>query len=300
MVWMLAPIYLLLPLALLFNLWKTDYAGRKLLVMEWLACLMFMSYIFFLGPWAIYNHYLRWLWPVLFLVVSFFVWRRYPGLPVKGPEKNKPYRFSMGISIALFLYFGVITAGALTGYRMPEQEKAVDLAFPMEDGVFTVGHGGASTAINYHHDVAPQAYANDITQLHWWGMRASGLSPENLKKYRIYGTPLYSPCSGEVTTAVDRYDDLPPQEDPDEEVSPAGNHVILSCDGTEVHLAHMKPGSVEVEEGQMVETGDRLGSVGNTGNTTEPHLHIHAERDGEGVPITFDGRFLKRNSLVFD
>ncbi|MGI9182408.1 MAG: hypothetical protein ACR2H9_18165 [Longimicrobiaceae bacterium] len=49
-----------------------------------------------------------------------------------------------------------------------------------------------------------------------------------------------------------------------------------------------------------------LGRVGNSGNTTQPHLHIHGERggtatsilDGEGVPIRFDGHFLVRNSLV--
>jgi hypothetical protein len=49
-----------------------------------------------------------------------------------------------------------------------------------------------------------------------------------------------------------------------------------------------------------------LGKVGNTGNTSEPPLHVHAVRtgsgtthDGEGVPIRFDGRFLVRNSLIF-
>lgn len=42
----------------------------------------------------------------------------------------------------------------------------------------------------------------------------------------------------------------------------------------------------------------QVGAVGNSGNTTEPHLHIHAEKDEEGIPIRFDGRFLVRNNLV--
>jgi len=62
-------------------------------------------------------------------------------------------------------------------------------------------------------------------------------------------------------------------------------------------MAHMKPGTVEEEK---VSTGDCFGEVGNTGNTTEPHLHIHAEIDAEGEPITFNDRFLKRNSVVFN
>ncbi len=40
-----------------------------------------------------------------------------------------------------------------------------------------------------------------------------------------------------------------------------------------------------------------IGKVGNSGNSSEPHLHIHAEKDGEGIPVLFDSRFLKRNYL---
>jgi hypothetical protein len=39
--------------------------------------------------------------------------------------------------------------------------------------------------------------------------------------------------------------------------------------------------------GQSVRAGDLLGEVGNSGNTTEPHLHIHAERDGLGLDLRF-------------
>ena len=38
--------------------------------------------------------------------------------------------------------------------------------------------------------------------------------------------------------------------------------------------------------------------VGNSGLTTEPHLHVHAERDNVAAPITFDGRWLVRNAIV--
>lgn len=51
--------------------------------------------------------------------------------------------------------------------------------------------------------------------------------------------------------------------------------------------------------GENLQKGQKIGLVGNSGNTTEPHLHMHAEKDGVGVPIQFDGRFLVRNSLVW-
>ena len=62
---------------------------------------------------------------------------------------------------------------------------------------------------------------------------------------------------------------------------------------------------MHVTVGEIVTTGDPLGEVGNSGNTSEPHLHIHAERggepgvilDGNSVPITIEGRFLVRNSV---
>ena len=68
----------------------------------------------------------------------------------------------------------------------------------------------------------------------------------------------------------------------------------------------MKEGSVAVKRGESVAEGELLGRVGNSGNTSEPHLHVHAVKtgsgsvlDGEGVPVLFDGRFPVRNGLIF-
>lgn len=56
----------------------------------------------------------------------------------------------------------------------------------------------------------------------------------------------------------------------------AGNHVIIRHDdGTAAFYAHLRKGSLSVEVGQRVVAGDPLGEVGNTGNSSEPHLHVH-------------------------
>lgn len=75
--------------------------------------------------------------------------------------------------------------------------------------------------------------------------------------------------------------------------------MILSCNGLQIEVAHLQRGSVRVKVGQNIHLGDGLGLVGNSGNTSEPHLHIHAvdPQTNEGVPITFDGRYPVRNSL---
>jgi murein DD-endopeptidase MepM/ murein hydrolase activator NlpD len=71
-------------------------------------------------------------------------------------------------------------------------------------------------------------------------------------------------------------------------------------------MAHLQSGSVAVAEGDNIQSGDRIGAVGNSGNTAEPHLHIHAQRagtadaplSGEPLPIRIDGRFLVRNDRL--
>jgi murein DD-endopeptidase MepM/ murein hydrolase activator NlpD len=73
-----------------------------------------------------------------------------------------------------------------------------------------------------------------------------------------------------------------------------GNHVIINIGGGYyAFYAHLKPGSIRVREGQRVKRGDIIGLVGNSGNSTEPHLHFHIS-DGdsplgsEGVPYRLD------------
>ena len=143
--------------------------------------------------------------------------------------------------------------------------------------------------------------ALDILRLDSTENRAA-FPARNLADYSIYRATVLSPCAGNVIRAVDGLPDLaPPARDPQ---NPAGNHVVLECHHVRVLLAHLKEESLLVARGEYVETGQHLGQVGNSGNTSEPHLHIHAESGlgeiltGEGIPITLDGRFLVRNSLI--
>jgi len=72
-----------------------------------------------------------------------------------------------------------------------------------------------------------------------------------------------------------------------------GNHVILQhADGIFAGFAHLRPGSVAVAVSQSVRTGDVLGRVGHTGNSTNPHLHFQLmDTDdllkAKGIPVAF-------------
>lgn len=219
------------------------------------------------------------------------------------PENWAPFRFgetwqekfSVGTYILVGVLYIPLSAYAFTGYTA--EEEAVALRFPLEDGVYIAGHGGSNPLINYHNLSETQEYAVDLLKLNAFGTRARGLRPETLDRYAIHGDTLHSPCSGQVKKAVShRPEHLPPKRD---EEHPAGNHVVLQCKGVRVYLAHLMPGSVAVDRGDIAGVGTPLGRIGNSGNSSEPHLHIHATRGGEGVPLTFNGRFLVRNSLVW-
>ncbi|MEU6047767.1 M23 family metallopeptidase [Streptomyces griseus] len=84
-----------------------------------------------------------------------------------------------------------------------------------------------------------------------------------------------------------------------------GNHVVLDLgDSTYAVYAHLQRGSLRVRPGDRVRAGQRLGRVGNSGNTTEPHLHFHL-MDGpdpdsaRGVPFTWRGVGVPANGETF-
>ena len=193
--------------------------------------------------------------------------------------------------------------------------RSVELAWPLAPGIYLVANGGAAASINAHAALLDPAhplhtgfggssYGVDLIAINTWGLRASSTMPADPARYRIFGTPVLAPCAGMVIQAVeDRPDRSVPEMD---ETHPEGNHVLMRCDGLDILLGHLRKGSVQVAAGQNLMPGQQIGEVGNSGESGEPHLHIHAQvpgtRDdqfsGAPVPILFQGRFLVRNDRV--
>jgi hypothetical protein len=190
--------------------------------------------------------------------------------------------------------------------RDPLRHEAIEISPPLDSGVYFVGQGGGSSEVNHHFLNESQQFALDILRLNWLTMRAWGFFPRQLGRYAIYGTRVLCPVAGVVTAVVDGLPDMDPlvQRDADHI---AGNHIVIRCARTDIFvgLAHLLAGSIQVRVGDAVSAGQPLARVGNSGNTTEPHLHIHAKSggapdsmlDGRGVPLHIRGRFLMRNDL---
>ncbi len=132
--------------------------------------------------------------------------------------------------------------------------------------------------------------------------------PAKNESYSTFGQKLLAVADGVVVETLDGLPDVPPGALPTditlEEMD--GNHVILDIgNGFFVNYAHMKQGSVAVREGERVRRGQVLGLLGNSGNTSMSHLHLHVS-DGpfvfasQGLPYVIDSFTLKGRAVLED
>jgi hypothetical protein len=217
------------------------------------------------------------------------------------------------VRIVIATFAVAVLVVAVMARRAPEGH-IVELQFPLRNGVYYVTGGGSVELLNSHlmtlkaerfRAYRGQSHGVDLVKLDAYGMRASGWLPADLARYVIYGDPVHAPCAGAVVQAEDGAPDMPPPQ-PDRTRIP-GNHVLLNCDGVHVLIGHLQPGTVRAQRGQWIDAGEIIGLVGNSGNSNEPHLHVHAQRpavagggpfSGEPLPILFNGRYLVRNDRI--
>lgn len=170
-----------------------------------------------------------------------------------------------------------LTAGLLIGQvhghvAGPGGPGAVTIASPLT-GAWFASQAGRNPATNHHRLFPGQAFAVDLVQL-VDGKTYRG-PKRRLASYAAFGEPVTAPASGRVVRAVS---DLPDNDIGDSDTArPAGNEVVLELrPGVYVLLAHLQAGSVAVRVGQSIEQGDPIGRIGNSGNSSEPHLHLQA------------------------
>jgi hypothetical protein len=166
-------------------------------------------------------------------------------------------------------------------------------------------HGTSRFGTAYAIDLVPVDDHNQSAKPSWRTL----LATEPASAFVGFGRPVSAPISG---TVVATHDDEP---DHDASRSPvaylffalgqasrlragiaavAGNHVVIeaSSGGPYVLMAHLQRGSLLVSVGQGIEVGDPVGACGNTGNSTQPHVHLQAVdslnwESANAIPIVF-------------
>jgi Peptidase family M23 len=163
-----------------------------------------------------------------------------------------------------------------------------DLILPFLDKWYVLW-GGRTVVENYHAVHPGQQFASDfLIARNNYTYKGD---PLDNRSYFCYEEPVYAPGNGTVTVCEKNIpDNVPGVMNPDQ---PLGNYVILDHGNGEFSfLAHFKTESIVVTEGQRVVMGEFLGLCGNSGNSSEAHLHYHMQSsadfsDGLGLPAQF-------------
>lgn len=174
-------------------------------------------------------------------------------------------------------------------------------------------HGTHSFATAYAIDFLPVTESGGTAPITFGSL----LRPEPAERFPGFGRPILAPVDGVVIATHD--------SEPDHHAhrglpsiryaltqrrrartgweALAGNHVLIERRGTMVALCHLRQSSITVGPGQKVRIGDMLGACGNSGNSTEPHLHVQAMDSHEieranAVHITFEGSLPANGEVI--
>lgn len=159
--------------------------------------------------------------------------------------------------------------------NLPKLERnKTELILPFNEE-WTVFWGGDTKELNYHVESEAQKNAFDIviTDLNGKTFEMDGKTNED---YYAFGKELIAPCDAEVVLVVDGVkDNIPGELNP---IYVPGNTVILKTANNEyLFFAHFKQNSIVVKQGQKVKQRELLGLCGNSGNSSEAHLHFHIQ-----------------------
>ena len=247
-------------------------------------------------------------------------------------ESNRIYRADyawgdalLGLEVVVSPDEGVIGFSVALREVLPPDpalhlEPAVTLRLPAS-GPLLVAGGGPAEFQNYHAATPAQRHALDL--LVWENgatYRNDGMTNGD---YLVWGFDILAPADGRVAAVLNDQPDIVPlvaqgaaaasASSGSETASsnPAGNHVVLEvAPGTCIVLAHLQRGSIVVNVGDRVSAGERLGLVGNSGKSSEPHIHMHAQTGPDlldpaaiGLPLIFtsylaDGQLVDSGSPV--
>jgi biotin carboxyl carrier protein len=203
----------------------------------------------------------------------------------------------------------------LESVAVPVTTESVAIGPPLRGGVWLAANGPANES-GHRRALIPiagvpsiaQRFAIDYVRMNDESKTFSGDQLKN-ESYLAEGNDALAVANGTVVAVKDSIPENVPGVNsravPITLETVGGNHVIIDIGGGYyAFYAHLKPGSLRVKKGDTVKRGQVVGLVGNTGNSTEPHLHFHIS-DGnsplgsEGVPYRYDSFEIVGNCRTF-
>ena len=203
---------------------------------------------------------------------------------------------------------------AAAQYRPDPRGRPVPLSLPFTGG-WLVGRTPALRIPSHGTHFLGQTFAMDFVAVDTRRRTATGrdwrtaLAVEPVDRFLGFGQPKLAPADGRVVAVHDGEPDHPARRSPltllpygltqgvrlREGVNAiTGNSVILELSEAAVYvaLAHLRLGSIIVRPGDHVTTGQIVAACGNSGNSTQPHLHLQVMDSSEllnarGLPMQF-------------
>jgi hypothetical protein len=165
------------------------------------------------------------------------------------------------------------------------------------DGRWKVVRGGMEKSTSHSWGLVSQRYAYDFLVVDAQGHSAPG-HVKALSDYVAWGRVVHAPTSGVIVRVEDRWADNPVGAHlrlPLTCKTLLGNHVVIEQDATGmfVLMAHLQRGSCARRVGDRVSLGDPIGRCGNSGLSTEPHVHVQVQDRADfflarGLPVSFE------------
>ena len=198
-------------------------------------------------------------------------------------KKNSAYLFKTTFANDVVdMYFTMNDDQQISAFFIPRDRaenasvlvrNSTKMIFPFKEEAF-VYWGGDREELNYHMADINQQYAYDIL------MVANGApyqgDPSKNDSYFVFGKDILAQCHATVVKVIIEIKDNIPGEVNTK--VPTGNTIILKTSRNEyLLLAHLKFESILVEEGDVVQQGQILAQCGNSGNTTQAHLHLQLQ-----------------------
>ncbi|MFJ7953862.1 M23 family metallopeptidase [Lysinibacillus sp. NPDC096418] len=200
-------------------------------------------------------------------------------------SREKEIRVSFDTNDAILsLYLGLFVS-----YPESDQNYTKNTyIMPIKDEWFVVW-GGTNEFLNYHYVHESQRYAYDLIIMQDGKSYKDSINKNG--NYYAFSQEILAPADGKVVKVLEGIEDNIPGEMNSSQ--PEGNCVIIEHENNEYSmLAHLKQNSIVVKEGEVVKQGQLIGLCGNSGNSTEAHLHFQVMNSsdyssGQSIRIRF-------------
>ena len=199
------------------------------------------------------------------------------------------------------MYFGLLFVNVKYKFSPPSKKTytcKADYILPFT-GKWTVTSGGVEKELSHSWEAINQRYAYDFIMVDFEHYRDTGKwypgDETDLHSYTCYGKDILAAADGVVVKVSDKH--------PDSRVTGyevfcdawdiRGNHIVIKHADREYSVScHLAPNSISVKVGDRVKQGDVIAKCGNSGNTSEPHLHFQLQTGksfffSAGLPIAF-------------